>query len=124
MRSVVFAILLLVVSTAAQSAAQDVRHDDVAARTVGSDAQEPGLAPEPPAITRLVNWFDRQVNQGGGPKDGFYPELGNMITGSGWISAGPGYRHHLFDGRALVTASGAVSWKVYKMAQARFELLR
>jgi hypothetical protein len=27
----------------------------------------------------------------------------------------------LFDGRALVTASTAVSWKFYKMAQARFE---
>jgi outer membrane protein assembly factor BamA len=45
-----------------------------------------------------------------------------MITGSGWISAGPGYRHQLFDGQAVVHVSGAVSWNLYKMAQARFEL--
>jgi hypothetical protein len=45
-----------------------------------------------------------------------------MITGSGWISAGPGYRHHLFNGQAIATVSAAVSWNFYKMAQGRFEL--
>jgi hypothetical protein len=44
-----------------------------------------------------------------------------MITGAGWISAGPGYRKHLFNRRALVDGSAAVSWRAYKMAQARFE---
>ena len=39
-----------------------------------------------------------------------------MITGPGWISAGPGYRHHLLGGRALIMASSAVSWRFYKMA--------
>jgi hypothetical protein len=57
-----------------------------------------------------------------GGKDGFYPELGHMITGAGWISAGPGYRRHLFDGRALMDASAAISWRAYKIAQARFEV--
>src|SRR5262249_7290880 len=75
-------------------------------------------------MTRLINWFDREINQGGGPKDGFFPELGNMITSSGWISAGPGYRHHLAGDRVLVTTSAAVSWNFYKMAQARVDIPR
>jgi hypothetical protein len=88
------------------------------------DTSQTGLVPEPPAMTRLVNWFDHEVNQNGGPHDGFYPEFGNTITGSGWISAGPGYRQQFLDGRARLNVSGAVSWKFYKMAQARFELPR
>ncbi len=108
------AVLVFVCAVAAPCAAQDTAFDN----------DEAGLAPEPPAITKLINWSDREINQAGGPKDGFFPELGNMITGSGWVSAGPGYRQHLFDRRALVTASAAVSWKLYKMAQVRFELPR
>jgi outer membrane protein assembly factor BamA len=44
-----------------------------------------------------------------------------MITGSGMISAGPGYRHTVLDGKAFVDASAALSWLSYQMAQARFE---
>jgi hypothetical protein len=40
-----------------------------------------------------------------------------MVTGAGWISAGPGYRRHFFDGHAFVDASTAISWRAYKMAQ-------
>jgi hypothetical protein len=60
-----------------------------------------------------------KLNQGGEPKNGFYPELGNMITGSGWISAGPGYRDHLFDGQAVVNVSAAISWNVYARENVR-----
>ena len=56
------------------------------------------------------------------PKDGFYPELGHMVTGGGWISAGPGFRHHLLNDRAVLDMSAAVSWRAYKVAQTRFEL--
>jgi outer membrane protein assembly factor BamA len=73
-------------------------------------------------MTNLLDRADRVLNQTGEPKDGFYPELGNMITGSGWISAGPGYRHHLLNDQAVINASAAVSWNVYKMGQVRFEL--
>jgi hypothetical protein len=61
---------------------------------------------------------------GGDGKDGLYVETSNLPTGSGWISAGPGYRHWLFDDHALVEASTAISWRSFKMAQARFELRR
>src|SRR6266849_11041938 len=90
--------------------------------SAGRPASQSGLLAEPSFITKAINRADRELTQSGEPKDGFYPELGNMITGSGWISAGPGYRHQLAGGRAIVTASTAVSWKFYKMAQARFEL--
>ena len=58
---------------------------------------------------------------GGGRGSGFYPEFGNMITGAGWIALGPGYRHLFAGDRALVDASAAISWRGYKIAQARSE---
>ena len=82
-----------------------------------------GLLHEPGALRRAVTMANRWLGEGGGaPRDAFYPEFGNMITGAGWISAGPGYRQHLFDDRAFVDGSTAISWHAYKMAQARFEL--
>ena len=57
----------------------------------------------------------------GEPKSGFYPELSNMVTGSGWISLGPGYRRYFANDNVFFDASGAVSWHLFKMAQARVE---
>jgi len=113
MQRVVTALLILF-AVAAPGAAQDGAFDK----------GQTGLVPEPRAIAKLIDLSDREVNQAGGAKDGFFPEFGNMITGSGWISAGPGYRQHLLGDRALLTASAAVSWKLYKMAQVRFEFPR
>ena len=45
-----------------------------------------------------------------------------MITGSGWVSVGPGYRRDVLNGKAFVDASAAVSWRAYNMMQARFEM--
>ena len=59
---------------------------------------------------------------GGAPRDGFYVETGNMITGAGWISAVPGYRQAFMDGRARADISAAVLRNLYKVAQASFEL--
>jgi hypothetical protein len=47
-------------------------------------------------------------------RDGFYLDLGNMITGAGFITAGPGYRHHLFGGRAMFGTSAVVSVRLYR----------
>ena len=113
-------VLLMFGVTAPTALAQDrTAHPE---DTTGPSTSQSGLLAEPSFISKAVNRADKELNQGGEPKDGFYPELGNMITGSGWISAGPGYRHQLFDGQAVVHVSGAVSWNLYKMAQARFEL--
>jgi outer membrane protein assembly factor BamA len=45
-----------------------------------------------------------------------------MVTGAGWISAGPGYRQHFLDGHLFFDGSAAISWRAYKDAQARIEL--
>jgi hypothetical protein len=81
-----------------------------------------GLVAEPELLRKVANASDGSLTGGAEPRDGLYVELGGMVTGAGWISAGPGYRHHVLGGRALVDVSAAVSWNEYKTAQARFEL--
>lgn len=80
----------------------------------------PGILGEPTVLSKLATSTDTSL--GGVPRDGFYAETGNMITGEGWISAGPGYRRTMLDGRARVDMSAAVSWNLYKLARASFQL--
>ena len=84
----------------------------------------PGLFTEPQSMTKGANLLDRRVAAGSveNPSDGFFVDFSNMITGAGWISAGPGYRQHLLHGRAIFTTSAALSWRLYRMAQARVEM--
>jgi surface antigen Omp85-like protein len=81
-----------------------------------------GLFKEPELLTSGLNYalkkFDTDDLRN---KSGFYLELSNMITGSGWVSAGPGYRHWVMGDKAFYDASAAVSWHLYTMAQTRFE---
>jgi hypothetical protein len=51
-----------------------------------SDSAQPGSVPETPPSRSSGDLT--KVNQGGGPRDGFYPKLGNMITSS-WILVVP-----------------------------------
>jgi len=81
-----------------------------------------GLIAEPELLRKLANASDNVGNAGGEGSDGPYVELGNVITGGGWISAGPGYRRHVLNDMAVVDLSAAVSWNLYKAAQGRFEL--
>jgi hypothetical protein len=74
----------------------------------------------------ITHWIDFVTDRFGDgtheTKSGFYPELSNMISGAGWLSAGPGYRQYFSDDRILIDGSAAVSWHLYKMAQGRVEL--
>ncbi len=81
-----------------------------------------GLIDEPVLLTQFVNSTDSNLKRDGEPTDGLYAEFGNMITGAGWISAGPGYRHYVFNDRAFVDGSAALSWNLYKTIQGRFEV--
>lgn len=91
------------------------------------DAKTPAVVEPLFAEPRLLaSAMARLAKRGGAsenaaPKDGFYAELGHMITGSGWISAGPGYRQRILGGRGLFDTSAAISWRAYKIAQARVE---
>lgn len=84
--------------------------------------QAPGYLQEPPIVGQAIEYAGDKLSPSPGmPGDGFYPEFGYMITGSGWISAGPGYHHKFADSRGLADASAAISWRAYKIAQARVE---
>src|SRR5437899_1822513 len=109
------AALCLLLGTAVTAAAQTVSEGDTSTQS--------GLLPEPTIMKSAVALAGQWLGESGPVhRDGFYPDFGNMVTGAGWISAGPGYRTHLFDGRAFVDGSAAISWRAYKMAQARFEV--
>jgi len=82
----------------------------------------PGLVAEPALLRKLIAASESTAGDDREPTDGLYVETGNMITGGGWISAGPGYRRHLRDGHVLVDVSAAVSWNLYNVVQASVEL--
>jgi hypothetical protein len=114
MRSVGAALLLSLIAAIAQA--------QTPPEPAASDGSG-GLLSEPYVIDRAASLADRFLGEPQGTtKDGFYPDFGHMITGSGWISAGPGYRRHFWDERALVDGSAAVSWREYRIVQGRFEL--
>ncbi|OFW46841.1 MAG: hypothetical protein A3J29_06565 [Acidobacteria bacterium RIFCSPLOWO2_12_FULL_67_14b] len=100
-----------------------------AATTLAQDVPQPpdpppapdGFLPEPHFITRAIDFATRTMGDGSGEKSGFYAEMGHMITGAGWISAGAGYRQWIGGDRLVLDASAAMSWRSYKMARARFE---
>jgi Omp85 superfamily domain len=81
-----------------------------------------GLVAEPALLRKVVSASEGAAGDDREPADGLYVESGNMITGEGWISAGPGYRRHVFDDRILLDVSAAVSWNLYKVEQASVEV--
>jgi hypothetical protein len=106
--------------------AQDTRIDEGPEQEPGLASAAPrlttGLLPEPQIVTNAVDALFERFGDTGTPRDGFYAELSNMITGSGFLSIGPGYRHQLLNDRAFVDVSAAVSWHAYNMVQGRFEI--
>jgi hypothetical protein len=113
---------MLLFSVAATSRAQDSTSKTGSATAAPSTPAPAGLFAEPRIISRGIDLAAGLEGHSDAPKDGFYPELGRLITGGGWISAGPGYRHHVFAGHALVDGSAAISWRAYKMVRGKFEL--
>lgn len=89
---------------------------------VPSSATEPeGIIAEPPALTRVVLFADRHLGKGD-LTNGIYIDRGNMIPGSGWLSAGPGYKKWYGKDSLFVDASAGISVNSYRMAQARVEM--
>ena len=92
----------------------------------GQEALPPppqGFITEPDLIERAVIFADRHLSSGD-MTNGFYVDSFNMIPGAGWISGGPGYRQWFDKDSVFVDGSAAISWRGYKVAQARFELPR
>ena len=133
-RRLVAAISTVLFVGAASARAQDAGSRPAAPAGAGSaatatppaqSAARRGFFDEPRIIGKALDFAERLLGadgNGGSVKRGFYPETGNMVTGAGWLSIGPGYRYWLFDDRAFVDASAGISWRAYKMAQARVEV--
>jgi hypothetical protein len=105
-------LLMLIFAGAGSALAQiaDNRSNEPdASRRAGAPMDVAGLLSEPSVIGRSIEFANRVMKSGDGGevKNGFYPELSNMVTGAGWISGGPGYRHWLFGDRLFETASSS-----------------
>lgn len=82
----------------------------------------PALFTEPGFMTAALDFAARLAgSDSGNGKEGFYPKFGNMITGAGWLSVGPGYRMRVLHRRAIIDTSAQISWRGYKQAHASFE---
>jgi hypothetical protein len=121
MRTYVLTVLLSL-GVAASGGAQSTSANAAATPAAQTEPAD-GLLREPAGLQSGIDFASRWLEHDGEPKDGFYPDF-SLVTGAGWISVGPGYRRHLFDGKALVDASALMSWRAYKQAQARVELPR
>jgi outer membrane protein assembly factor BamA len=81
----------------------------------------PGFLPEPSLLHNLMRGTDNLTSADLEPRDGLYPDLGNMASGAGFISLGVGYRHHVFDNNALVDVAATSSRKLYQVYRGSFE---
>lgn len=116
--------IVFVAASVASARAQEARPLELTPPRPPEAASEPqGFLREPDLIQRASLFFDRRLGNGE-LKDGWYVEIGNMIPGAGWISAGPGFRRWFANDKAVVDGSAAISWHGYKTAQARVEFPR
>jgi hypothetical protein len=82
----------------------------------------PALLAEPGFMTSALDWASRfSERDDGDGKEGFFPKVGGMITGAGWLSVGPGYRTRVFNDQAVIDAFAQASWRGYLRADASFE---
>jgi hypothetical protein len=82
----------------------------------------PALMSEPELMTSALDFAGRFSGRDSGDgKEGFYPKVGGMVTGAGWLSIGPGYRTRVLNGRAVIDGLAQVSWRGYMKANAAFE---
>jgi outer membrane protein assembly factor BamA len=117
-------IVLLFLSSQRSAFAQATTPADPApqAPPATTPQQPAGLMSEPGFLSSAIGLANQFSDRDDSQKSGFYPELSNMITGSGWLAIGPGYRRYFGkDDLTMFDVSAAVSWHLYKMGQARLE---
>jgi hypothetical protein len=118
--------VMLAVLAAPALAAQDTRMNEGPEQAPGGANLVPrvntGLFKQPQLVSNTIDYAFDRFGETGTPRDGFYLELSNMITGSGFVSIGPGYRRQILNDRGFVDVSAAVSWRLYNMMQGRIEI--
>jgi len=123
-RGVGCVLTLLLTTVASIASAQNAAPSGQQPTANAAASAVEGFFTEPRLLQRAIQFAEKRAGDGSEPKSGFYPEFSNMPTGAGWITVGPGYRQWLFGNQLLVDGSAAISWRSYKMAQARVELPR
>ena len=115
-------IALVCSLTAAQARAQETRAESLSQERAAK-AEEAPAAPvnKPGLLQRSFRLTLRAVHPAAGSQDGFYPKVGDLIPGSGWISLGPGYRRHLLGDAAVWDTSAVMSTRRYSMAQTQIQ---
>jgi hypothetical protein len=127
-RLLVLSVVVFIAGVSSIAHAQDLRTDEgpeqeapPSALAAGAARVDRGIFEEPHVLgDAIARGFDR-FGDSGTPGNGFYLELSNMITGSGWVSIGPGFRRTIAGGAGFVDTSAAVSWHAYNMLQGRIE---
>jgi outer membrane protein assembly factor BamA len=120
--SLVFAgVLIVAVACPPNLAAQDTRAEVLEQeRAAKTQASQTTPSTGPSWLERSFSWGESRLQAVREPHDGFHVVSGGMIPGAG-IAVGPGYRQQLFGNRAIVDASGAVSWRRYTTMRTRLE---
>ena len=114
-----FAIVCML--NAERAVAQDTQTLASKDRSVTADEASSPTAPRPGLLERTVSWTTDKMDRRGGSKDGIYPDLSAPIPGSGWLSAGVGYRHHLFGDTVVASASATMSTRRYSSLQSTIQ---
>jgi hypothetical protein len=119
-------VVLVIMAAPGLAFTQDTRMDEGPEQEPGGAIPVPrvnaGLFKQPRLVSDAIDYAFDRYGETGTPRDGFYLELSNMITGSGFVSIGPGYRRQILNNRGFIDVSAAVSWRLYNMMQGRIEM--
>jgi hypothetical protein len=122
--------LLALLATASAAFAQQPPDRDLQDKTdEPTSAQLPPprqqADPNAPGFVQKAQRFikEKRIVERLSPRDGVYPRVGGLTTGSGF-ALGAGYRHHLYDDRLFADASAIISMKNYKAVDLRARWLR
>jgi len=117
--------LLILGTSIGASARHSTGQSSAGTSATNADVPPPALLSEPHTVSKAINFVGKTLGDTGAEgKDGFYADLDNMPTGSGWLTVGPGFRRHMADGKVFLDGSAAISWRSYKVVQGRVELPR
>jgi outer membrane protein assembly factor BamA len=122
-RLVICVAIFLAIGAVSASADQQPAAPQIAPSLPESAVEPPGLIAEPAAVERAALFMDRQFGGDGG-SNGFFVDFANMISGAGWLSLGPGYRHWYGHDSVFVETAAAISTNRYKTVRGRIELPR
>ena len=112
---------LLVVGAASGVEAGQVTPLPVAALPAGQPNGPRGLFETPRHIRQATELWEQRTGGLLEPSEGFFLQMGDMVTGSGWPAFGPGFRRRIFDGAATVSGSAELSVRLYNAGLARLE---